>query len=258
MKRDDELKTLADENFVASFLKVVEHSAAGQSLRFGGVFAFVTGLPLGLFNGCVVVEQADPRELDDALRWVGEAHVPHQVFVASELESEIGSSLLAHGFERVREPYPGMVLSPIPEPPEPAAGVVVAAVEATDPDEFVRVNVELGVPPHAAAALFSRDFIADSDVRAFVGRLRGAAVGASLAIRSARSSGVYNVATLPAARRQGVGQALTWAAVEAGRAWGSDAIVLQSSAMARSLYEALGFRTVAPYTTFSRAALDPA
>jgi ribosomal protein S18 acetylase RimI-like enzyme len=77
-------------------------------------------------------------------------------------------------------------------------------------------------------------------------------VGTALAIRSERASGVYSVGTLPAARRLGVGAALTWAAVVAGREWGYDTVVLQSSAMGFSLYEAMGFRTVTPYTVFSR------
>ena len=93
--------------------------------------------------------------------------------------------------------------------------------------------------------------MADPAVAPFVGRLDGYAVGTSLAIRSDTASGVYNVVTLERARRRGVGTALTWAAVAAGKAWGRDTIVLQSSAMAESMYRAMGFRLVAPYAVFS-------
>ena len=59
------------------------------------------------------------------------------------------------------------------------------------------------------------------------------------------------VTGLPLARRRGVGSAVTWAAIEAGRAWGYDTIVLQSSVMGLSMYSAMGFRTVAPYVVFA-------
>jgi hypothetical protein len=39
--------------------------------------------------------------------------------------------------------------------------------------------------------------------------------------------------------------------VDAGRAWGFDTVVLQSTAMAVSMYEAMGFRTVVDYAVFS-------
>jgi ribosomal protein S18 acetylase RimI-like enzyme len=80
-----------------------------------------------------------------------------------------------------------------------------------------------------------------------------ARVGYSLAIASRRAAGVYNVGTLQAARRRGVGTALTWAAVAAGRELGLDCAVLQSSEMAVSMYEAMGFRTVVQYAVFSSA-----
>ncbi len=59
-------------------------------------------------------------------------------------------------------------------------------------------------------------------------------------------------AAIPSARRHGVGSALTWAAVDAGRAWGCDTIVLQASEMGFPIYAAMGFRTVVEYTVFGR------
>lgn len=80
---------------------------------------------------------------------------------------------------------------------------------------------------------------------------RRPAAGTSLAIRTADASGVYSVGTLPDARRRGVGTAVTWAAVLAGRDWGCDTIVLHASEMGFSMYRSMGFRTVVNYVTFS-------
>jgi len=121
-------------------------------------------------------------------------------------------------------------------------------------DEFVGVLVEGGIAPDVARRLISPSFAADPEVQLFVGRLDGRPVGTSIAIRSGGVSGVYNVGTRPQARRRGVGTALTWAAVAAGRAWGCDVVVLQSSPMGLSMYSETGFRTVAPYTIFTKRA----
>ena len=252
MRTEAELVALANENFVASFRKVVEHSASGGYREFGGVVAYATGLPLSFFNGCAVVESATPGDLDAAMRWVAERRVPYRVFVAAELEAELATVPLAHGFERNPVPYPGMVLHPLPEPPAPASGVAIAAAGVEGREEFLEVVEAAGLARALGEALFTPAFMGDGDVEGFVARLDGRPVGTSLAIRSPGTAGVYNVGTLPAARRRGVGTALTWAAVAVARDAGLDCAVLQSSEMAVSMYEAMGFRTVVTYATFNQ------
>jgi ribosomal protein S18 acetylase RimI-like enzyme len=104
--------------------------------------------------------------------------------------------------------------------------------------------------------LISPSLAADPDVQLFVGRLDDEPVGTSIAIRSGDASGVYNVGTRPEARRRGVGSAVTWAAVGAGRAWGCDTVVLQSSVVGLSMYSDMGFRTVATYVTFAESSVS--
>lgn len=252
MKSERELVAAADRNFIASFRKLAEHSPDGAIRESGGIFAFVTGLPISLFNGTVVIEPATAEEFESALRWVGERSVVQRAFVAAQRVADVGEIAERHGLVREAEPYPGMVLHPLPEAPAPAAGVSVVPVSVGSLDRFLRVLVEGGMAPNVARRLVSPSFAADPNVRLFVGILDGRPMGTSIAIRSGAASGVYNVGTRPEARRRGVGTALTWAAVEAGRAWGSDVVVLQSSPMGLSMYSAMGFRTVAPYTIFTR------
>jgi ribosomal protein S18 acetylase RimI-like enzyme len=57
-------------------------------------------------------------------------------------------------------------------------------------------------------------------------------------------AGIVGVATLAAYRRRGLGRAVTAAAVDRGAAEGADLAWLYPSAMARSLYEGLGFRAL--------------
>jgi GNAT superfamily N-acetyltransferase len=242
-----ELVDLANENFVASFAKLAAHSAAGEVREHGGVVAFVTGHPVSLFNGCVVPEASTPGQLEDALEWVRGRRVPYRVWIAETLVGDLGAVAGHAGLERDPILYPNMALRPVSEPPSPSAGVMVAQVGR---DDFVDTSVELGMTRELAEAIYSPGFVADPEIRLFVGRLDGTRAGYSIAIRSGEVSGVYNVGVARAARRRGVGTAVTWAAVEAGRAWGCETAVLQSTEMALSMYEAMGFRTVVSYAVF--------
>jgi GNAT superfamily N-acetyltransferase len=253
MRSEPELVAAANESYLGSYRTLVRHSPAGEIREVGGVFAFRTGLPLSLFNGCVVVEKATAPQLETALDWVGNLGLPHRLWVAEELASGLGDVALARGYQRDPVPYPGMVLHPPPVPPAQSAGVTVVPVGELGLDEYHQVSVEGGLSVELARQLISPSLAADPDVQLFIGRLDGRAVGTSIAIRSGDVSGVYAVGTLPAARRRGVGTALTWSAVAAGRAWGCDTVVLQASEMGLPMYKAMGFRTVVTYAQFSRA-----
>ncbi len=187
-----------------------------------------------------------------AIDWVAARGVPHRVWIADSLVPDLGHVPLAHGFHTEDRPYPGMVLHPVPAVPAPAAGVHVEIVAPTGLERFVGVSIDGGMPPAAAHELFSPSFAAAPDVELFIGSLDGRPVGTAVAIRTGDVSGVYAVGTLPAARRRGVGSALTWAAIDAGRAWGCDTVVLQASEMGFPIYAAMGFRTVVEYAVFGR------
>lgn len=251
MRTEQELVAAANQNYVASYRKLVEHCADGEALDTGGVFAFVTGVPLALFNGCVVVEPSSPTALESAVAWVGRRGLPHGVWIAHRLMPALGEVPLARGFRKDERPNPGMALHPVPDPPVAPTGVTVERVTAAGLGRYLDVSIEAGMPPAAARQLFSQPFADDPDVQLFVGYLDGRAVGTSIAIRSGDVSGIYAVGTLPAARRRGVGEALSWAAVDAGRAWRCHTVVLQASEMGLPIYKAMGFRTVVQYAIFA-------
>jgi GNAT superfamily N-acetyltransferase len=96
--------------------------------------------------------------------------------------------------------------------------------------------------------------------RHFIGRLDGAPVSASRVLVTDDVAMVHGVCTVPEARRQGSGSALTLAALVAARDLGCRVAVLQASSMGQGPYRRLGFRFVAPYGRFVRegAAAEPA
>lgn len=65
-------------------------------------------------------------------------------------------------------------------------------------------------------------------------------------------AGIYNVATVPHARRQGIGAAITYFALTMAQERGYSIGVLQSSCMAQAIYERLGFSTICHFKHFVR------
>lgn len=254
MARRPDLIAAVNESFVDSYRKLCEH-AGGEVAAFGGIFAFATGLPASTFNGCVAVKPATLADLDAAIAWAEERGLPFRVWIDEERVGDLGAAALAHGLVRDEEPFPGMVLHPVPEPSPPATGVTVAPVaSAADLEEHLGVHVASGIPEDFARRLLSPAMVNDPNVTAFTGYLDGRPVGHSLAIRTGAAGGVYNVGTLPEVRGRGVGAATTWACVSAARAQGIDTVVLQASEMGFPLYRSMGFRPVIAYAMYRQVA----
>lgn len=242
---------IAHESFLGTFRAPVRHSPDGAIRETDGVFAFVTGLPFSGFNGCIVTAPIDADEVARALGWVADHGVSYRAWIVDELLPELEHVPARFELELQADPYPAMVLHPAPESPAPAPGVEISFASSSALEEFLHVFESDGPVSDVTRRLFSQSFADDRDVQLLVGRLGGRPVGTAVAIQSASASGVVAVGTLEEARRRGVGTALTWAAVEAGRRRGFDTIVLQSSPMGFPVYSAMGFRTVATYAVYA-------
>jgi GNAT superfamily N-acetyltransferase len=75
-----------------------------------------------------------------------------------------------------------------------------------------------------------------------VARLDGRDVGTTLAYDHDGDCGIYNVVTIPQARRRGIGAALTALQLHHARERGCATASLQSTAIAERVYASLGFR----------------
>lgn len=84
----------------------------------------------------------------------------------------------------------------------------------------------------------------------YIARDQGRNAAAVMAFEHEGDCGIYNVATIPEARRRGLGTALTAHAVHAARDRGCETASLQSTEMAERVYAAVGFRDLGRFDEY--------
>jgi GNAT superfamily N-acetyltransferase len=163
--------------------------------------------------------------------------------------ANLGSYLEAHGFTHTGE-SPGMAADllalneGLPAPP----GLTIEQVTDVETlKQFCHVfKVGFGWPDFVEDAwldLFASVGLgAQSPMRHYLGRLKGEPVATSSSFLGAGVAGIYCVATVPGARRQGIGTTVVLAPLREARALGYRVGILQSSEMGFSVYQKIGFR----------------
>jgi ribosomal protein S18 acetylase RimI-like enzyme len=86
--------------------------------------------------------------------------------------------------------------------------------------------------------------------RNYVGRLDGEVVTTASLAPAEGIGGVYNIATLPKARRRGLGAAMTLTALREARELGCRIGILHSFAMGLGVYRRLGFEQYSTYSVY--------
>jgi len=246
-----------ERNLVYVFRELARALPGAEVRESAELFWVLTPIRIALFNS-LFAARLDPSSAGGAIEAVkGQARakgVPMLWWVLPEDEpADLGARLTAVGFRHV-DTSPCMSLdlaSSAFDDGQPLAG---GATIATISDESNArawsdvLGVGSGLPPEFSDAYvpFAVDVAKNptGPLRNYGLWLDGELVATSSLAFDDGVAGIYNVATLPHARRKGFATALTAHAARDGRDLGASVAILQSSKAGFSVYSSLGFEQV--------------
>ncbi|MDD1765016.1 MAG: GNAT family N-acetyltransferase [Methanomassiliicoccales archaeon] len=228
------------------------------SRREPDMIIYSSGIPMALLNGVI-----DPRFGASDLLERTEAAMSHfkktglpmrWVLGPSSTPSELGDFLLNHGF--VSEgTTPGMAidLRTVSRGPLPS-GLEIQQVEDRESLRTCGDTMADGFEIPGNIRDGWRELIdgygMSSTRRWFLGSLDGDPVAVSLLVLHEDVAGVYNIATIPVARRKGIGTAITREPLQIAKDVGYDVAVLEASEMGLPIYRRLGFKELCEFRTY--------
>ncbi len=227
----------------------------GSELAEDGELLFVSfGIPVVQLNAVFVTAKpvAPEAALERAREFFGGRGLPYLVRAPEGVARVLEPAARRAGMAEL-DPLPGMVLDPLPAAPPVPAGLSIRPARAGEPTmaDYQRVLSQgFEVPPGLAEIFAAGAAVSGGRIQPLVGYVGEEAVACSAVFLTAGVAGLYNIATGPAQRRRGFGQALAWAAIEAGRRAGAGVAVLQSTPSGEPVYTQMGFRRVTCYRHF--------
>jgi GNAT superfamily N-acetyltransferase len=254
------LQAAMDRN-MAAYWAPYGRGADCEGYEEDGTTWVYTGVATPLFNGvfnpnlhaagvhAVVKALAEriARRGATAFWWIGPGAKP----------GDIGALLEQHGVKPVAS-VPGMVarLAGIDDREDAIEGFEIRKVERTETRALWGRIAALGTgfSDKAVAQMEKVEAtIGDSRYKEqtrYLGFLDGEPVASSALVLESGLAGIYAVATLPAARKRGIGRAMTLAPLLEARALGHESGILQASSAGLPIYAKMGFREVCRYNLY--------
>jgi GNAT superfamily N-acetyltransferase len=247
MFTDATLAEHAAAGLYAHWIAQCGYVKGGEIAERHGLLVTATRLPDPTLN--VAFAPSDVAAPESALDWVEEwfrtrgLHPGVEVRVGRVPTLE---RLLADRRYTVVVRRPAMALHPIVLADATPPRCTVRAVESdTDLRAFQDIQAEVfDIAPDVVTEFLPRAAVETAGICFLLAFHDDVACATAATSVSAHGAGIVGVATLPAYRRRGLGRAVTTAAARWGAEQGADLAWLYPSAMARPLYEGLGFRAV--------------
>jgi hypothetical protein len=246
------LAGLEHENMIVAFGAAAGQIPNARISRADGVALIASGHPMRLFNQVII----DGSPADEAVASAAQVMRQRRHNFAVSLRRGVDDAYLPLmdrlGLAPMSEGawMPGMALYPLaPIATESSAGLEIRRALDRDGvnDHVLAGAVGFGIPVSWMEAIVTEALLDLPGASLYVGYSDGQPVTSGLGIRTGRTIGVYNIATVEPARRRGFGAAMTVRIVADGAAAGCDVAILQATPMGYPIYERLGFRTVVEY-----------
>jgi hypothetical protein len=229
------LAAAGDHNLAETWSRV--GSSCGWDVEDDGLAVLTnSGLPIAFFNGAYLRRPVDVDSADAvvarAVEFFGARGVPWLLWTRVDVDHVLSAACARAGLREVGGP-PGMVLPSIPPvgPPLPD-GVSIAGATVDDLDALYSVLTQgYELPFEVAERVVGPALLTADGVAVSLASIDGQPVSTALVSVSGR----------------GVGAAVTWAAVMAGRQMGADHATLQSSESGHPVYRRMGFVDVGRY-----------
>jgi ribosomal protein S18 acetylase RimI-like enzyme len=240
----------------ANLVRATQHWAAacegGECWQRDGLTVAAAGGPLRSFNN-VFLQDLSARSAEafaEAAAYFRERGSPFRLRILEGDGAPSDSELAAWGFER-RGGIPSLALSPLRA--EPVASEL--AIRRVEDGETLRDHTEVVAEgfewePGVLSAVFTPRLLVAPEWRGYVGYVAGSPVASSQLVLADSVAGIYYVATVAEARRQGYGEAMTRHALIDGAAEGCTAGTLQASPMGEPIYVRMGFERVGYYRSY--------
>jgi GNAT superfamily N-acetyltransferase len=231
---DDDLYRRGAATLLASWEEYARGSVGAALRRLSGVAAalFPSDPERAVYNNALLDRDLGPSERAGAVEAMEGAYrsagVDRYAAWVHEGDEGMRAELTRRGYTLAESTRAmGMSLDDV--------SLTVPEVELGPPDWAEHLRI-IGVPP---------DLLSGADPSAFhilVAQLAGENVATAMAFDHNGDCGVFNMGTLEAARRRGLGTALTARHVTDAVERGCSTASLQSTAMAEGVYAAVGFR----------------
>jgi GNAT superfamily N-acetyltransferase len=226
----------------------------------------LTGIPMSFLN-CVLPIQAEPDNVDAIIeRTVAQFRSRGVTEFTWWTEpgtqpTDLGKHLMDHGLTYT-DGGPGMAVDLLglnEDLPTPT-GLTTERVEDTEALRkwVYAANIGFELPETSVNTCFDlfTGLGFDLPLRNYLGILNGEPVATSQLFLGAGVAGIYWVATIPEARRQGIGAAITLAPLREARAHGYRVAILHSSPMGLGVYPRLGFQEYCKMSCYGKWASD--
>jgi ribosomal protein S18 acetylase RimI-like enzyme len=244
------------ERMARGLRAVWERRARGGVVhRIDGLVVALTNLPDQQEN--VALVEASPADPGRAIQEAEKAFAAHGLKLGLDLERgrhpAVEHAVRAHGF-RVVVTRPGMVLDLHGYSAPPTAPGVETRLVTDEAGRSAFIDVQCAVfemEQQVAEGLMPSSDLRAGGVRLYLGFIDGRPAAAAIAYVAFGTLGIFGVATLPGARRRGLGRAVTAQALNDGKAV-ADLAWLQSSQVGLPLYDAMGFRAVCDWDVWAR------